>query len=63
MNQSLPLLFQVAPAVVEIPWWLKTFAAVALLAVGIWLFVLVRHAAREEREYHASRKNDDPAGK
>jgi hypothetical protein len=59
MIQTLFLLAQVAPAVVEIPWWLKAFAAGALLLVGLWLLILVRHAAREEREYRASQDREN----
>lgn len=52
------VLAQIAPAVVEIPWWLQLFAVGGLAAVGIWLLLLVRHAAREEREYNASVASD-----
>lgn len=54
-----PNLAQIPPVPVEIPWWLQLFAVVGLLAVGIWMFVLVRHAAWEEREFNASQAKDD----
>jgi len=54
-----PNLAQIPPVPVEIPWWLQLFAVLGLSAVGIWMLVLVCHAAREEREFNASKAKDD----
>jgi Na+/pantothenate symporter len=60
MTLLLLALAQIAPAAVEIPWWLQLFAFGGLAAVGIWMLLLVRHAAREERDYNAAQAKDKP---
>jgi Na+/pantothenate symporter len=60
MIHNLLLLAQIAPAAVKIPWWLQLFAFGGLAAVGIWMLILVRHAAWEEREHNASQAQKDP---
>jgi hypothetical protein len=36
-----------------IPMWLVAFAVCALTFAAIWMLLLIRHAAREEREVRA----------
>jgi hypothetical protein len=44
------LILQLPPVQVEIPWFLKLFAAVGLFSICVWMAILCNHADREKRE-------------
>jgi len=50
------LLLKVTAVMPPIPPWLSGFAIVSLTLATIWMTLLVRHAAKEEREYKAQLK-------
>lgn len=56
------LLAQVTAQMPPIPPWLMAFAIGSLGVAAIWLALLVRHAAREERDYKEQLKQQASAG-